>query len=202
MIDTLFNMRAMKLCIVFVLLASVGGMFVWGQDAAKKNSRPKPVPNSDRQHYQANIRPFLAKYCFSCHGPEKQKAKLRLDTLDPDLVGGSDADMWQEVLDLINVSEMPPEDAAKHPGRKERQAFVDALTVSIRKAMEAILRNLRTDCNRESLPRDLGLSSTVYSRFREWRDAGVFQRMWKAGLLEYDELRTLFWHGRWYMKRR
>ena len=71
-----------------------------------------------------------------------------------------------------------------------------------RKAMEAILCRIRTDCNRESLPRDLGLPSTIYSRFREWRDAGVFQRMWKAGLLEYDELRTLFWHGRWYMKRR
>ncbi len=71
-----------------------------------------------------------------------------------------------------------------------------------RKAMEAILCRVRTDCNRESLPRDLGLSSTVQSRFEEWRDAGVFQRMWKAGLLEYDELRALFWHGRWYMKRR
>ena len=87
--------------------------------------------------YEELIRPFLAKYCVSCHGPKAQKAKLRLDRLDPDLVNGSDGDMWQEVLDLINISEMPPEDASKQPARAERQAVVEALTASIREAMEA-----------------------------------------------------------------
>jgi len=65
--------------------------------------------------FEKAIRPFLAKYCVSCHGPDKQKAKLRLDTLDADLLNGSEADMWQEVLDLINVSEMPPEEAKLQP---------------------------------------------------------------------------------------
>ena len=45
--------------------------------------------------------------------------------------------MWQEVLDLINVSEMPPEEAKAQPTRSERQVIVDALTASLRKAMEA-----------------------------------------------------------------
>ncbi len=45
--------------------------------------------------------------------------------------------MWQEVLDLINISEMPPEDAPQQPSREERQAVVDALTASIRETMEA-----------------------------------------------------------------
>lgn len=92
---------------------------------------------ADGESYETHVRPFLSQYCVSCHGPNKQKAELRLDTLDPDMVRGSDTDMWQEVLDLINVSEMPPEESLKQPTRQERQVIVDALTLSLRQAMEA-----------------------------------------------------------------
>ena len=92
---------------------------------------------SNGQDFETHIQPFLAKYCVSCHGPGKQKADLRVDKLDPDMVHGSDTDMWQEVLDLINVSEMPPKEAKRHPKRAERQIIVEALTASLRKAMEA-----------------------------------------------------------------
>ena len=91
---------------------------------------------SERDSYQSVMRPYLAKYCFQCHGPDQQKADLRLDQLDPDMIHGSDADMWQEVLDLTNVSEMPPEEV-KQPSNQERQAMVDALTAALRQAMEA-----------------------------------------------------------------
>ena len=84
-----------------------------------------------------DITPFLNQYCVSCHGPEKQKAKLRLDTLDRDLINGSEADMWQEVLDLLNVSEMPPEEAEVQPTRGERQGAIELLTEELRKAQEA-----------------------------------------------------------------
>ena len=92
---------------------------------------------SNGQDFETHIQPFLAKYCVSCHGPGKQKADLRVDKLDPDMVHGSDTDMWQEVLDLINVSEMPPKEAKRQPKRAERQIIVEALTASLRKAMEA-----------------------------------------------------------------
>ena len=95
------------------------------------------VSQGNEDQHASKIRPFLQKYCVACHGPEKQKADLRLDTLDPDLIHGSDADMWQEVLDRINVSDMPPEDAKPQPKRTERQVVVDALTASFRKATEA-----------------------------------------------------------------
>ena len=93
--------------------------------------------SANAQSFDQHVRPFLAKYCVECHGPDKQKADLRVDKLDPDMVSGSDADMWQEALDLINVSEMPPDDARRQPTRGERGAVVDALTHSLRQAMEA-----------------------------------------------------------------
>jgi len=56
-----------------------------------------------------------------------------------------------------------------------------------RPAMDAIFYVLRTGCQWKALPRSLGAPSTVHDRFQEWREAGVFERMWRAGLLEYDE---------------
>ena len=94
------------------------------------------LAESETDSYQTLIRPYLAKYCFQCHGPTQQKADLRLDQLDPDMISGSDTDMWQEVLDLTNVSEMPP-DEVKQPSNEERQSMVDALTAELRQAMEA-----------------------------------------------------------------
>ena len=65
-----------------------------------------------------------------------------------------------------------------------------------RKAMEAILYVFRIGHRWSALPRGLGAPSTVRKRFQEWREAGVFQRMWKSGLLTYDELRAMVWYGK------
>jgi putative transposase len=39
----------------------------------------------------------------------------------------------------------------------------------------------------------MGAASTVHERFQEWCAAGVFARMWQAGLHEYDALKGLDW---------
>ena len=39
--------------------------------------------------FEREVRPILAEHCFSCHGPEKQKSGLRLDSLASMLAGGS-----------------------------------------------------------------------------------------------------------------
>jgi hypothetical protein len=86
--------------------------------------------------YKKDIKPLIDKYCVSCHGPDKQKAKLRMDTLNPDMINGPDAEMWQEALDLVNISDMPSKKAKAQPTRAERQLMVDWMTKSLRKAME------------------------------------------------------------------
>ena len=72
----------------------------------------------------------------------------------------------------------------------------DSPQIDNREIMAAILYVLHTGCEWKELPPSLGIPSVVRSRFREWRDTGLFQRMWRAGILTYDELRTLFWYGR------
>ncbi len=95
-------------------------------------------------------------------------------------------EMWKQMGPLL-----PPEIPTSSDGRPR---------MDNRKTMEGILYVLRTGCEWESLPCEFGQPSTVYGRFKEWRDASVFQRMWRAGFLEYNELRTLFWHGRQRMR--
>lgn len=62
-----------------------------------------------------------------------------------------------------------------------------------RPAMDAIFYVLRTGCQWKALPRTLGASSTVHDRFQEWQQSKVFERLWKAGLLKYDQLKGLDW---------
>jgi putative transposase len=57
----------------------------------------------------------------------------------------------------------------------------------------AIIYVLRTGIQWNALPRELGASSTVYDRFRWWESQGFFQRLWQAGLAEYDELAGIGW---------
>jgi len=59
--------------------------------------------------------------------------------------------------------------------------------------MSAIFYVLRTGCQWKALPRSLGAPSTVHDRFQEWREAGVFEKMWKAGLIEYDIKKGIEW---------
>src|SRR5262245_12437398 len=44
--------------------------------AVEANDRRGDKPAIDFEH---EVRPILAERCFSCHGPDKQKAHLRLD---------------------------------------------------------------------------------------------------------------------------
>src|SRR5215207_8491942 len=55
------------------------------------------------------------------------------------------------------------------------------------------LRALRTGIQWNALPREMGASSTVHDRYQEWERLGFFEELWRAGLLEYDELEGIEW---------
>jgi len=63
-----------------------------------------------------------------------------------------------------------------------------------RQCADGIFFVLRTGCQWKAL-RATGLCapSTAHDRFQEWVRAGVFLKLWQAGLAEYDELHGLDW---------
>jgi len=55
---------------------------------------------------------FLKQHCIQCHGEEKQKGDRRFDSLGTDFSSDDTAYDWQEILDMLNLGEMPPEEEA------------------------------------------------------------------------------------------
>ncbi|HWE02628.1 MAG TPA: DUF1592 domain-containing protein [Tepidisphaeraceae bacterium] len=53
---------------------------------------------------------FISDNCVGCHGPLKQKGKLRLDSLSPNFEDPAALRVWVEVMDKLNLGEMPPEE--------------------------------------------------------------------------------------------
>ncbi len=63
-----------------------------------------------------------------------------------------------------------------------------------RKAMDGVFFVLRTGCQWNAL-NETGIcsSSTTHSRFQEWTEAGVFEKLWELSLQDYDELKGIDW---------
>src|SRR5436853_2947347 len=59
---------------------------------------------------------------------------------------------------------------------------------------DAIFYVLRSGCQWQALDQtELVAHSTAHDRFQEWVQAGVFLKLWQAGLEEFDELRGIDW---------
>ena len=69
---------------------------------------------------------LLKEYCVSCHGPDKQKGKVRVDDLPLTITNVQEADRWQKILDQMNSGDMPPEDE-KQPESVAKANFLDDL---------------------------------------------------------------------------
>jgi mono/diheme cytochrome c family protein len=109
-----------RLATVFVLAALLAGV------------GPTPV-RSDEAIPFARVAPIIQKHCQGCHGPAKTKGDLRFDKLDPDMVKGSDGDRWREVLDRLNVGDMPP-DTEPALKKEERELLTNWLVQERRRA--------------------------------------------------------------------
>jgi putative transposase len=89
--------------------------------------------------------------------------------IDPDFLPPES--LWLAVEPLLPEEPLNPKGG--RPRMPNRQAFF------------AMFYLLRTGCQWNALPRQLGASSTVHDRFQEWRRAGVFEKLWTSGLLQY-----------------
>ncbi len=105
---------------------------IMDQEGRSNGLSPKPK----LAEFATEIKPALRKTCLQCHGPDKQKGKFRIDTLDPDLLHGEDVAWWLEVQDVISNGEMPPDDADQLLGDEDRTRIVDWLASEIQTASQ------------------------------------------------------------------
>lgn len=101
----------------------------------------------------------------------------------------SDA-FWERVQPLLPRPTRDPKKKYKRKvggGRKPMDA---------RRIFEGIVYVLRTGCQWKALPKErFGSSSSIHDYFQRWEQAGVFLKLWQAGLAEYDEMEGISW--RW-----
>jgi transposase len=65
-----------------------------------------------------------------------------------------------------------------------------------RRCADAIFYVLRSGCQWEALNQtDLCAKSTAHDRFQQWVEAGVFLKLWQAGVEQVDELQGIDWNG-------
>ncbi len=86
--------------------------------------------------FKRDVQPILAKYCYRCHNAKAASADVKLHELDSDLVNGSDAETWHDVLNKLNLGEMPPMDKLQ-PSKSERQKVVNWITEELNRAAQA-----------------------------------------------------------------
>jgi mono/diheme cytochrome c family protein len=81
----------MKLTALLALLtAAMGALHLPAADV-DVSKLPPPSTKKDLT-FTKDILPIFEKSCVKCHGTEKQKAKLRLDTLEATLKGGENGE--------------------------------------------------------------------------------------------------------------
>ncbi|MEL6109658.1 MAG: DUF1592 domain-containing protein [Planctomycetota bacterium] len=90
----------------------------------------------DIDRFRDEIKPILKRSCAECHGAATQEGNVRIDTLDPDLVGGKDVDWWLEVFAVVSNGEMPPPDEGEMRDA-DRSRVIDWLSTSIQVASAA-----------------------------------------------------------------
>jgi hypothetical protein len=108
----------------FLTLAA--GLFLVGPAQADDPSIEKTIEKT-----AAEIKPFLAEHCYACHGPKEQEGDIRFDTLKTDLSHIPTLELWQNILDQINLGEMPPKEEPR-PTLAEVTPVVDWLTTTLR----------------------------------------------------------------------
>ena len=100
--------------------------------------------------FEKEILPVLKANCVKCHGADKQKGDVRLDTLSTDFLNDRRAaEIWHDASDQIKLGEMPPEDE-KALSSKERRLLTEWIDSNLEDALqkmkgeenEAVIRRL------------------------------------------------------------
>jgi putative transposase len=115
---------------------------------------------------------------------------------EPETSRYADVNSWELSDSLWHAIEpLLPLPKSRYRGRgKKRKHIGGRPAADRRKLMSGILYVLRTSCQWNALPQEkYGSGKTAHRYFQRWVRAGVFKRLWIAGLVQYDELKGIAW---------
>lgn len=127
-----------------------------------------PAKESDGSFVDV-VQPFLQKYCVKCHGASSQKGDRRFDQLSGAIPDDNALVDLQDILDLLNLGEMPPKESLQ-PEIEERRVVTRWLTARIERYHQerkssgngAVLRRLNSREYRNTIRDLLKLNMTMF----------------------------------------
>jgi mono/diheme cytochrome c family protein len=112
-------MRALFTAGLLVITAILG--------SAQQDQKPASILNAaSTDGFESLVRPFVAKNCISCHGNEKHKRDLNLESFISATTLIEERDHWDDVVTKLRHREMPP-DEEPQPPEHQRQAVAEWL---------------------------------------------------------------------------
>ena len=119
--------------------------------------------------FETTLKPFLSTYCTGCHGAKQQKGERRFDVLPAAIDGDNTLIDYQDILDQLNLGNMPPEEA-KQPTNADRRKVTEWLTRTLetyhrtKKSTggETVLRRLNSREYRNTVRDLLHLDMTMF----------------------------------------
>jgi mono/diheme cytochrome c family protein len=97
-------------------------------DSERPKQKPAPKPHDEQ------VRPFLARHCVGCHGPEKPKGGLRLDQLAADFADPAVREKWEAVRKRLDAGDMPPRSKPRPP-----QKEIEAVSAWIKRSADGAI---------------------------------------------------------------
>jgi transposase len=79
------------------------------------------------------------------------------------------------------------------PKRKRRRRYPGRKPLEWRQVLDGIFYVLRTGCQWKAVPREFGSGSSLHRYFQKVVALGLFARLWKLALEEYDDLKGIQW---------
>ncbi len=103
------------------------------EEEKKKKAAALAAKKQNLETYIKKIKPIMESYCYSCHGVDKQRAHIRLDTVHTNFSIASHKESWQGVLEQIEIGEMPPEGKATFTA-EEKKEIIDWIKLNLGKS--------------------------------------------------------------------
>ena len=124
--------------------------------------------------FKDRIKPFLTTYCTSCHGPEKQKGKIRVDHLTASMSDRKEAELWSRMLEAIEFGEMPSDKAEKFPTKAEARLVQDWIAQTLHQAGLEVEEKKDKEGFGNLVPHDL-----LFSPAESKRTIDAAARLWR-----------------------
>jgi len=124
--------------------------------------------------FKERIKPFLKTYCVACHGPEKQKGKIRVDHLTASMSDRKEAEIWARALEAIEFGEMPSDKAEKFPTKAEARFVQQWITQTLDQAGLEVEEKKDKEGYGNLVPHDL-----LFSPAESKRTIDVAARLWR-----------------------